>query len=497
MLDRTAVPSLVDVVEELQSERSRLQAELAIRQKEIVFLATHDPLTALPNRTLVLDSAEQLLARGHDGHPVCAALFVGLTGFKSVNDGLGHAAGDELLVAVAERLHTAIPGADTIGRLGGDEFVILVDSAALVDGPEPLAERVLEALSEPFTIAAAKESDGQRHSHGQGNSDGSGHSHGRVALGASVGIALGDHRYDCAAELLHDAGIAMRRAKLSGRNRFCVFETGMQHAAHGRIQLEMALRDAVGTDGFQLVYQPMLDLATMAPVRMEALLRWRRPDAPPTSADEFIPILEESGLIADVGRWALAEACRRCAGWREEGLEIGVAVNVSAVQLETDRFITDVTDALSNSGLEPGALTLEITETALMRDADRASDVLWAIKHLGVRLSIDDFGTGYSSLSYLQRFPVDELKLDRSFVSQLEGVTPSAGQDQRDAMIRTFITLCRSLEIETVAEGIEDRFQLEWLRAERCDIGQGFLFARPMDAGRCIRFLRRWRLAPV
>jgi EAL domain-containing protein (putative c-di-GMP-specific phosphodiesterase class I) len=215
---------------------------------------------------------------------------------------------------------------------------------------------------------------------------------------------------------------------------------------------------------------------------MEALLRWRRPDTEAVSPDKFVPLLEQSGMISEVGRWVLSEACRCCAGWARDGIDVGVAVNVSAVQLEADRFVDDVAQALAESGLDPASLTIEITETALMRDAEQTALRLRAIKALGVRLSIDDFGTGYSSLAYLQRFPVDELKIDRSFISQIEGTS-------RDALIRTFVQLGRSLDIETIAEGIEDRSQLARLQAECCDLGQGFLFARPMEAAECRRFL--------
>ncbi len=462
MVRRSADVTMVRLGEAFESERTLVDDELATRQRELVFMATHDPLTGLPNRTLILDRAEQLLVRSRREHRRCGALFVDLDGFKAVNDGLGHGAGDELLVAVAERLGAALPDADTLGRLGGDEFVVLVDGVALDGGPEAVAQRILTALAEPFALAGA--------------------SNGRVALSASIGISLGAG--GSAAELLRDADIAMYRAKLEGRNRFLVFEHGMQDAAHSRMELEMALRDAVGTDSFQLVYQPMLDLASLAPVRMEALLRWRREQAPAIGPDQFIPILEESGLISEVGRWVLAEACRRCAEWTSQGFDVGVAVNVSAVQLETDSFVHDVADALAASGLRPGALTIEITPTAQMRAAERTAAVLRAVKGLGVRLSIDDFGTGYSSLAYLQRFPVDELKIDRSFISQIEDTS------QRDALIRTFVQLGRSLEIQTIAEGIEDHSQLERLQAERCDLGQGFLFARPMDGEQCSRFIR-------
>jgi EAL domain-containing protein (putative c-di-GMP-specific phosphodiesterase class I) len=308
-----------------------------------------------------------------------------------------------------------------------------------------------------------------------------------VAITASIGIAMADGHN--AADLLRDADIAMYRAKLAGKNRYMLFETGMQDQLHSRIELEMDLRQALAKDEFYVVYQPMFDLDGLSPIRMEALLRWHRPDASTAGPDVFVPLLEESGLIAEVGRWVLREACACCANWGRDGLDIGVAVNVSAVQLEHEQFVQDVADALTESGIDPGSLTIEITETALMRDADKTAGLLRRIKELGVRLSIDDFGTGYSSLAYLQRFPVDELKIDRSFISQIESTT------QRDALIRTFVQLGRSLKIETIAEGIEDQAQLSRLQAERCDVGQGFLFARPMEADECRQFVERWAAA--
>ncbi|MGH2843316.1 MAG: putative bifunctional diguanylate cyclase/phosphodiesterase, partial [Solirubrobacteraceae bacterium] len=397
MLQRSLDVTLVRLGEAFEADRNSVDRELERRQQELEFLATHDPLTGLPNRTLILDRAEQLLARARREQIPCGALSIDLDGFKAINDSLGHRAGDTLLQAIAMRLGSAIRGADALGRLGGDQFVILVEGLALAAGPELVAERILDALGQPFALAQAN--------------------NGRVSTTASIGIACGD--YDAPVDLLRDADIAMYRAKLAGKNRYAVFEVGMQAAAHTRAELEMDIRDAVTNEAFQLAYQPMFDLDGLRPVRMEALLRWCRPSGESVGPGEFIPILERSGLIAEAGRWVLHEACRQSRAWVDQGLAIGVAVNVSAVQLEQDRFVDDVVAALEQSGLDPAALTIEITETALMRDAEATAARLRAIKELGVRLSIDDFGTGYSSLSYLQRFPVDELKIDRSFVAHL------------------------------------------------------------------------------
>ncbi|MGC9220289.1 MAG: putative bifunctional diguanylate cyclase/phosphodiesterase [Solirubrobacteraceae bacterium] len=455
---------LVRLGEAFESERSIVEDELVMRQQELVFLATHDSLTGLPNRTLIMDRADQMLARARRKRRKCAALLIDLDGFKSINDALGPVAGDALLKAVAERLSGTTREADTLGRLGTDEFVVLVDVSAQGAGPEAVAERVRAALSEPFALDGLQA--------------------GRIALTTSMGIATGV--YGASSDLLRDAGIAMYRARLAGRNNQVVFEHGMADQAQIRLQLEMAMRETIGTDRFYLVYQPMLYLRTLAPVRMEALLRWRDQAGEVIPPDVFIPVLEQSGLITEVGRWVLAKACEHCAAWQRSGAVIGVAVNVSAVQLETGRLVADVADALLASQLDPGLLTIEITETTLMRDAERTMEDLRALKRLGVRLSIDDFGTGYSSLAYLQRFPVDELKIDRSFVSQIGTAS------QHDALIRTLVALGRSLRIQTLAEGIEEPGQLARLQAQECDLGQGYLFARPMEVERCGPFMREW-----
>jgi diguanylate cyclase (GGDEF)-like protein len=463
MLQRSLDVTLVRLCEAFEHERRNVDEELGRRQGELVFMATHDPLTGLPNRTLILDRAEQMLARARRDHTPCGALFIDLDGFKAINDGLGHRAGDELLQAVAVRLGGVIREADALGRLGGDEFVVLVEGIALAAGPELVADRIFDALKQPFTLGDAGS---------------------RVGVTASIGVAIGDR--SCAADLLRDADIAMYRAKLNGKNRCAVYETGMQDAVHSRLELEMDLREAVANEEFFVAYQPMFELNGLVPIRMEALLRWRNPKGELVPPDKFIPVLEESGLISEVGRWVLRETCMRCAAWASGGVAIGVAVNVSAVQLEADQFVQDVADALSESRIDPRALTIEITETALMRDAEQTAKRLRTIKDLGVRLSIDDFGTGYSSLAYLQRFPVDELKIDRSFVSRL------AGNTEGRALIRTFVQLGKSLAIETIAEGIEDPAQLSRLQAEQCNVGQGFLFARPMEPEGCAEFLRNW-----
>ncbi len=464
MLQRSLNVTLVRMCESFESERQRSHEELARRQEELAFLATHDALTGLPNRTLILDRIEQMLVRARRHQTPVAALFIDLDNFKSINDTLGHGVGDELLKAVAARLDGVVRATDALGRLGGDEFVVIAEELSIAAGPELIAERLLAALDQPFKLAGNEKTP--------------------LTVTASVGIAVGERA--SAAELLRDADIAMYRAKWDGKNRHVMFESGMQDAVQNRMELEMDLRVALENDEFFLVYQPTFDLRDMRPTGMEALIRWNSPRRGVVQPDDFIPLLEETGLITGIGKWVLAEACLQGAKWRASGYPIGMAVNVSARQLDTDDFIFDVEQALARSGLEPGKLTIEITETTLMRDATETARRLAAVKRLGVRIAIDDFGTGYSSLAHLQQFPVDALKIDRSFISQL------SHNREGETLIHTLVQLGKALSIETLAEGIEQQEELTLLRGEHCDSGQGFLFARPLDVGATEAFLRDW-----
>jgi len=463
MLQRSLNVTLVRMCESFEVERQCADHELGRRQEELAFMATHDSLTGLPNRTLILDRVEQMLVRSRRSQTPVAALFIDLDNFKSINDTLGHDAGDELLRAVAARLDGVVRAADTLGRLGGDEFVVIAEDLSLAAGPELIAERLLEALEQPFTLGADEGASG-------------------LTVTASVGIAAGER--STAADLLRDADIAMYRAKWDGKNRYVVFEAVMQDALKRRMQLEMDLRGALQNDEFFLVYQPTFDLRDMSPTGLEALIRWNSPTRGLIQPDDFIPTLEETGLIVEVGKWVLQEACRQGAKWRQAGHEIGMAVNVSARQLDTDELVSEVHDALCSSGLQPSALTLEITETSLMRNAVQTARRLTAIKALGVRVAIDDFGTGYSSLAHLQQFPVDALKIDRSFIS---GLTDN---QEGETLLHALVQLGKALSIETLAEGIEHQRELSLLQDEQCDSGQGFLFARPLDAAATEAFLR-------
>jgi diguanylate cyclase (GGDEF)-like protein len=456
--------SLVKMSKCFDTERQRTDAELARREEELALLATHDALTGLPNRTLILDRAEQMLARGARSQAQVAALFVDIDNFKTVNDTLGHSAGDQLLQAVAARLDGVVRGSDALGRLGGDEFVVICEELSPEAGPELIAERLLEALKPSFKLGADE---------------------GRTfTVSASIGIAIGERT--TAEELLREADIAMYRAKWDGKNRYAVFETGMKDTIEKRAELERDLREALERDEFFLAYQPTVDLNDMSPTGLEALIRWKHPTRGVVPPDDFIPLAEETGLINEIGRWVLECACSQAAAWRKAGRAVGMAVNVSARQLDSDQLIADIEVALSDSGLEPEALTIEITETTLMRNVEDTARRLTAIKALGVRIAIDDFGTGYSSLAHLQRFPVDALKIDRSFIAGLSRNT------EGETLIHTLVQLGKALSIETFAEGIEQQHELSLLREENCDSGQGFLFARPLDVAGAEKFFESW-----
>jgi diguanylate cyclase (GGDEF)-like protein len=464
MLQRSLDVTLVRMCESFEEERRKAHEELSRRQEELVFLATHDPLTGLPNRTLILDRVEQMLVRSRRSQTPVAALFIDLDNFKGINDTLGHGAGDRLLKAVAGRLGGAIRETDALGRLGGDEFVVIAEGMSLAAGPELIAERLLDALAQPFRLDGPDAT--------------------RLAVTASVGIAMGAR--ESAEELLRDADVAMYRAKWDGRNRYVVFESAMQDEVQSRMELEMDLREAMQNEQFFLVYQPTFDLQSMSPTGVEALLRWNSPRRGVVQPDDFVPLLEETGMITEIGRWILSEACRQAAGWRQAGHTIAMSVNVSARQLDSEDFVGHVRDALQESGLEAGALTLEITETTIMRDAEQTVRRLRAVKELGVRIAIDDFGTGYSSLSHLQQFPVDALKIDRSFIARL------TQSPEGETLIRTLVQLGKAMSIETLAEGIERQHELSLLKDEHCDSGQGFLFAKPLDAATAEAFFCSW-----
>jgi diguanylate cyclase (GGDEF)-like protein/PAS domain S-box-containing protein len=413
--------------------------------------ALHDSLTGLPNRALIHNRAEQMLERARRHHTPVAALFLDLDNFKDINDTLGHEAGDELLAAVASRMAGVVRGGDTVGRLGGDEFVVLVEGDSLAAGAEVVAERIRDILETPFEISASPVP---------------------LQVTASIGIAEGDRAVS--GELLRDADIALYRAKAAGKHCAVTFLPSMQKVVDDHRHVEVELHRALANGEFFLLYQPTVDLTSGDFNGVEALLRWRHPERGVVQATDFISVLESTGLIVPVGEWVLREACRQGADWYGQGFRIKVSVNISAVQLERDRIIDDVHNALSASGFEPSMLVLELTESTLMIDVEETLTRLKLLKALGVRLAIDDFGTGYSSLAYLRQFPIDVLKIDQTFVSGMTQTKESA------AIVHTLIQLGKVLGLETVAEGVENEDQRKRLEAENVNVGQGFHFARPL-----------------
>lgn len=441
------------LIQLLSRSRSRALDLVDERTRELEHQAFHDGLTGLPNRTLIFDRAKQMLARAERDHLPVAVLVIDLDGFKLINDSYGHDAGDELLRAVAARFVVTTRASDSIGRFGGDEFVVLAEGSSVAVGAELIAERLLAVLNEPYELSGGL----------------------RISMGASIGVATGLR--PSAEQLMRDADVALYEAKSRGPNQYVIFDPDVHTALSDRIELETELRTALTLGQFRVLYQPILNLDDGSVVKVEALVRWHHPTRGVISPAAFVPALEESGLIAAVGRIVLEESCRQVSAWHDAGYGgIGVSVNVSARQLESDALVVCVQEALERSRLEPGLLTLEITESTIMRDTDVTVRRLDQLKELGVTLSIDDFGTGYSSLAYLQRFPVDELKIDRSFVS---GGTASADQG---VLIRALVQLGGVLGLKTVAEGIETRDQLGRLREAGCACGQGYLFARPLEA---------------
>ena len=444
------------------------QAAVALRNgrllDQIRHQSLHDPLTDLPNRALILDRAEQLLARARRHRQCAAALFIDLDGFKNINDTLGHGAGDALLQILAGRLRAAVRGSDTVGRLGGDEFVVLIEDAAGEAGIEAAAERLLELLSEPFVLPGRDRP---------------------MMITASIGIAVGDRV--SAVDLLRDADIALYNAKAAGKSCYRVFAPEMQRELRLRTELAEGLGLALDRNEFFLVYQPILDLRAGTIIGVEALLRWDHPERGVIPPDQFIPLLEESGQIVDVGRWVLDVACAQTACWHAQGHAIAISVNASVRQLERLDFVADVDAALAASGLDPASLIVEVTETAIMRDTEVTISVLEHLKARGVRIAIDDFGTGYSSLAYLRQFPVDALKIDGSFIAA------AADSSAARELIHTLIRLGKALQLETLAEGIEQPDQLACLRAEGCDSGQGYMFARPLPHSEMTAYLERAR----
>ena len=442
--DLSADPDVGGIVLNLHDITERKAVEEALEHR-----ALHDALTGLPNRILLRDRIEQALRRSErSGRPI-AVVYLDLDGFKRINDSLGHDAGDELLLHVADRLTAAVRPADTVARLGGDEFAILLEESEEDDVVAHVTERVMEALDAPIPI-------GDR----------------QVVASASLGLAISDPDAT-AMSILRDADVAMYHAKALGGNQWVRHEPEMRALIDEQLRLELDLVAALDDDQFELLYQPVMRLDTDTLVGFEALLRWHHPALGLIGPDRFIPIAERTGLIVPIGQWVLEKACATLASWDGRPW-LTMAVNVSGRQLASDQLVHHVALAIERSGIEPDRLVLEITETTLIENVAQAGRTLQQLRDLGVRLAIDDFGTGYSSLAYLRQFPVDILKIDKSLINTI------VERGQIPPIVRGLLDLASTLHLQTVAEGIELEVQHEQLRDGECEMGQGYLFARPM-----------------
>ncbi|MFM0514815.1 putative bifunctional diguanylate cyclase/phosphodiesterase [Paraburkholderia sp. RL17-373-BIF-A] len=456
-----AIALIISVLDlRLESRTAILAISLAEANQELTYLALHDNLTKLPNRVLLEDRLDRAIQSANRENSRFALMFMDLDGFKTVNDAYGHHIGDLLLVEVAQRIGLNVRSQDTIARVGGDEFVLLAGVAEPADAAT-LADKVLRVIQEPFQVADRL-----------------------LRISTSIGIAIypGDGaRQD---DLLTNADAAMYHAKALGRNTYCFFEASMNANVHEQLQLMQDLRLALERHELILQYQPKFTAPNGPVVGVEALVRWSHPTRGLIAPDQFIPLAEKTGLIVPIGEWVLDEACRQISEWREAGRrDWTMAVNLSALQFGHASLIQTVRDALKRYALEPGCLTLEVTESTAMRDADASLRILQQLRGMGVNISIDDFGTGYSSLLYLKRLPASELKIDRGFIRDLARDTEDA------AIVSAIVALGQTLNLNIVAEGVETAAQQEFLTRLGCDSLQGFLLGRPMSAEQLIETL--------
>ncbi|HXN05860.1 MAG TPA: EAL domain-containing protein [Nitrospiria bacterium] len=425
------------------------------------YRANHDALTNLPNRTFLSHHLTQVVSRAFWDKRVAAVLFLDLDNFKKINDTLGHDFGDLLLKVVGQRLSDCIRAGDSVARLGGDEFVlVLADIAKPTDIPL-IAQKILKALSKPFEINRTE-----------------------LYITASLGISVFPSDGESAETLLKNADTAMYRAKEKGKNQFELFSAAMSGRFHERLALETDLHRGLERGDFLLHYQPQYDLKTGQIVATEALLRWKRQGVKMTSPMDFIPVAEETGLIVSIGEWVLRTAIAQNIAWQDLGIPpIRIAVNLSARQFQQQNLLEMIRQILSETKLDPHLLEFELTESILMQNEKETTDLLNALHDTGLRLSIDDFGTGYSSLSYLQRFPINALKIDKSFITDIPENKGNA------AIVRSIITLGHSLDLNVIAEGVETKEQLEFLREQNCNEIQGYLFSKPLPADDITRLL--------
>ncbi|HEV8231053.1 MAG TPA: EAL domain-containing protein, partial [Thermoanaerobaculia bacterium] len=438
-------------------------------EEQVKHLAFHDALTGLPNRLLFNDRLTIALAQAHRTHQKLATLYLDLDRFKVINDSLGHSVGDELLRRVADRLRVSVREEDTVARLGGDEFVILVPRISTAKDAETVARKILAAIRLPFAV---EERD--------------------FFLTTSMGVSLYPSDGVDAEALVQNADTAMYRAKEQGRDNYQLYAPAMSSRAVERLSLENRLRQALQNQELVLYYQPIVDLRDGGVRGAEALLRWRHPERGLLQPATFITLAEISGLIAPIGRWVLQTACAQIRAWQAMGHSgLTVSVNLSPRQFQQADLVSQVAEALSANGVEADRLDLEITESSAMENAELTINTLWELRKLGVGISMDDFGTGYSSLNYLKRFPIDRVKLDRSFVQDV--VTNS----EDAAIVRAVIAMAHTLKLVVVAEGVENENQLAFLRQQRCDEMQGFLFSPPVDPREFEKLLQRRQALPA
>jgi diguanylate cyclase (GGDEF)-like protein len=418
-------------------------------EAQLEALALHDTLTGLPNRRRLIERIDEAINRTRRHHGLLAVLFLDLDRFKVVNDSLGHDAGDLLLTLAAARIAGVIRETDTLARLGGDEFVVLCEEVESVGEITDIAQRISRALDASFDIRGSE-----------------------AFVTVSIGIAMWTGGPETPLDLLRNADTAMYRAKDGGRNRFEIFDEAMQAWAAARLDYESALRRAIERNELRVHYQPIVRLGDGAVLGAEALVRWDRGDLGLVAPGEFIALAEETGLIVPIGAWVLEQACRDCLDWQSVAPGVAVSVNLSPRQIATHDIVAVVSAIMSDVGIDPSLVRLEITESVVMEDAPRNLDTLHALRDLGVGLALDDFGTGYSSLTYLRRFPIDTLKIDQSFVRSL-------GESSDTTIVHAIVDLAHALGLTVVAEGIDSDAKLAALQAIGCEIGQGFLFARP------------------
>jgi diguanylate cyclase (GGDEF)-like protein/PAS domain S-box-containing protein len=458
-------PVVGGIVINLRDITDRKRAEQALSHN-----AFHDSLTGLANRALFHDRLEHALDRTARTGLGVAVVYLDLDGFKLVNDSMGHEAGDQILRELATRVVSAVRTLDTVSRIGGDEFAIMIEESTRVhDEAETVAERVLQSLTTPFMLGAQP-----------------------IVLSASIGIAIGD--VSCtASSMMRDADVAMYKAKTTGKSKWALYEPAMRTAALTRLELESDLHQAVDERQLRLVYQPIIELRSDKIVGFEALLRWDHPTRGLIEPDAFIPIAESSGTIVGIGRWVLEEACRAAARWRHmfPTTRLTMAVNLSARQLAAPDIVGDVANALVRAGFAATSLVLEMTESALVQDPETATTRLHALRALGVRVAIDDFGTGYSSLSYLRQFPIDILKIDKSFTNTI------TGRAINPPIVHGLLELAKTLNMTTIAEGIELEVQRDSLRDQQCEYGQGYLFSRPLDLSAATNLIAEWHSMPA